>query len=175
MRKTLMAGLIAATLLPVAAQAQYSPITPRERNELRRDRQDIREERRDLDRAYRSGDPRAIRGERRDLVDARRDYRETYREARTDWGRDDWRAYRNQNRNLYRGGGWRSDYGYQSFRPGVRIGVGYYSPRYVVAEPWRYRLPRAGFSQRWVRHYNDVILVDTRRGIVVDIIRGFYF
>ena len=137
MRRTLIAGLIAATLMPVAAQAQYSPITPRERNEIRRDRQDVREERRDLDRAIRSGDPRAIREERRDLREERRDLRETRYDARTDFGRDDWRAYRNQNRGLYRGGGWRSDYGYQNFRPGARIGGGYYAPRYVIAEPWR--------------------------------------
>ena len=155
MRKTILAGLIAATLVPVAAIAQ-SPITPSERRELRRDRQDIREE-------------------RRDVRDARQEYRRDYREARRDWGRDDWRAYRNQNRNLYRGGGWRSDYRYQPFRPGIRINTGYYGSRYLIADPWRYRLPRPGFNQRWVRHYNDVILVDTRRGIVIDVIRGIFF
>ncbi len=174
MRKTILAGLIAATLVPVAAIAQ-SPITPSERRELRRDRQDIREERRELQDARRFGDRRDIREERRDVRDARQEYRQDYREARRDWGRDDWRAYRNQNRNLYRGGGWRSDYRYQAFRPGLRIGNGYYGTRYVIADPWRYRLPRPGFNQRWVRHYNDVILVDTRRGIVIDVIRGIFF
>ena len=170
MRKTILAGLIAATLVPVAAIAQ-SPITPSERRELRRDRQDIREERRELQDARRFGDRRDIREERRDVRDARKEYRE----ARRDWGRGDWRAYRNQNRNLYRGGSWRSDYRYQAFRPGLRIGNGYYSSRYLIADPWRYRLPRPGFNQRWVRHYNDVILVDTRRGIIIDVIRGIFF
>lgn len=174
MRQTILAGLIAATLVPVAAVAQ-SPITPFERRELRRDRQDIREERRELQDARRFGDRRDIREERRDVRDARQEYRRDYREARRDWGRDDWRAYRNQNRNLYRGGVWRSDYRYQAFRPGLRIGNGYYSSRYLIADPWRYRLPRPGYNQRWVRHYNDVILVDTRRGIVIDVIRGIFF
>jgi len=174
MRKTILAGLIAATLVPVAAVAQ-SPITPSERRELRRDRQDIREERRDLQDARRTGDRRNIREQRRDVRDARQEYRQDYREARRDWGRDDWRAYRNQNRNVYRGGVWRSDYRYQTFRPGLRINTGYYGSRYLIADPWRYRLPRPGFNQRWVRHYNDVILVDTRRGIVIDVIRGLFF
>lgn len=175
MRKTIIAGLLAATLTPVAAQAQYSPITPSERRELRRDREDIRDERRDLNRAYRQGDPREIREERRELRGAQREYREDRRDARTDWGRDDWRAYRNGNRNLYRGSSWRSDNRYQTFRPGIRIGVGYYSPRYYVNDYGRYRLPRPGYNQRWVRHYNDVLLVDVRSGYVVNVLRNFYW
>jgi Ni/Co efflux regulator RcnB len=175
MRKTIIAGLLAAALTPVAAQAQYSPITPSERRELRREREDVREERRELDRAYRSGNPDRIREERRDLRDARRDYREEYREARRDWGRDDWRYARNQNRELYRGYGWRSPYRYQTFRPGVRLNFGYYQPRYQINDYGRYRLPRPGWNQRWVRHYNDVLLVDVRSGYVVDVIRNFYW
>ena len=161
--KAMLAGLIAATLVPVAAQAQVSPS---ERRELRRDRQDIRQERRDVDRAYRGGDPREIRQEQRELRGARQEFREDRRDAYRDgnWSRDDWCQYRNSNRDLYRGNNWRSDYCYQSFRPGLRIGVGYYSPRYYVNDYNRYRLPRPGFNQRWVRHYNDVLLIDTRRG-----------
>jgi Ni/Co efflux regulator RcnB len=172
MRKTIIAGLIAATLVPVAAQAQ---ITPSERRELQRDRQDIRQEQRDVNRAYRSGDPREVRQEQRELRGARQEYREDRRDAVRDFGRDDWRQYRNQNRNLYRGYGWRSDYRYQAFRPGIRIGIGYYAPRYYVNDYARYRLPRPGFNQRWVRHYNDVLLIDIRSGYVIDVYRNFYW
>lgn len=173
MRKLMMAGLMAATLVPVAAQAQY--IDRGEARELRRDRQDIREERRELDRAYRSGDPQRIRNERGDLREARQEYREEFREARRDYGRNDWRSYRYSNRELYRGGRWNSPYRYRSFSPGVRIGVGYYQPRYYVNDYGRYRLPRPGYNQRWVRHYNDVLLIDVRSGFVRDVIRGFYW
>jgi Ni/Co efflux regulator RcnB len=173
MRKFLIAGLMVSALLPAAAQAQY--IDRGERAELRRDRAEIRDERRDLDRAYRYGDRDDIREERGELRDARREYRQDYRDARRDYGRNEWRGYRDQNRNLYRGSGWRSDYRYQSFRPGVRIGIGYYAPRYQVNDYYRYRLPRPGYNQRWVRHYNDVLLIDVRRGYVVDVIRGFYW
>jgi Ni/Co efflux regulator RcnB len=173
MRKFIIAGLMATSLLPAAAQAQR--FDRGERAELRGDRRDIREERRDLNQAYRYGDRRDIRNERGDLRDARREYRQDYHQASRDWGRNDWRGYRDGNRDLYRGGGWRSDNRYQSFRPGVRIGIGFYQPRYQINDYGRYRLPRPGWNQRWVRHYNDVLLVDVRSGYVVDVIRNFYW
>ena len=115
MRKLITAGLMAASLLPVAAQAQY--IDRGEARELRRDRQDIREERRDLNRAYRYGDRRDIREERGDLREARQEFREDRRDALRDgnrnWGRNDWRGYRSTHRDIYHGGNWRSDYRYR--------------------------------------------------------------
>lgn len=175
MRKFIIAGLMATTLVPVAAQAQ---ISPRERHELRGDRRDIRQERRDLQDARRNGDQRDVRQERRELQGARQEYREDRRDAVRDgrnWGRNDWRGYRDTNRSIYRGGNWNSSYRYQTFRPGVRIGVGYFAPRYYINDYGRYRLPRPGYNQRWVRHYNDVLLVDVRRGYVIDVIRNFYW
>ena len=61
------------------------------------------------------------------------------------------------------------------FRPGLTVRPIYYSPRYIVADPWRYRLPRANGNLRWVRHYDDVLLVNIRTGRIVDVIRGFYW
>ena len=177
MRKLILAGLVAATLAPVAAEAQW--VDRGERGELRGDRRDIREERRDLNHAYRSGDPRAVREERRDVRGARQDYREDRRDAYRDrdhtWGRNDWRGYRDHDRDLYRRGEWRSDYRYRYFAPGVRLGVGYYSPRYYVNDYQRYRLPRPAYNQRWIRNYDDLLLVDIRSGYVVDVIRNFYW
>ena len=51
--KFLTAGLIAAMMIPAAAQAQTG--------ELRRDRQDIRQDQRDLRNAQRYGDHRDVR------------------------------------------------------------------------------------------------------------------
>jgi Ni/Co efflux regulator RcnB len=168
MRKLIIGALIAAVALPGMANAQS-------RGELRRDRQDIREEQRDLRRAYRSGDRGDIREERRDLREARREYREDLNDRNRRWGRDDWRGWRNTNRNLYRGGRWSAPFRYNAWRPGVRIAPSYFGQRYWIADPWRYRLPPARYGQRWIRHYNDVVLVDHRRGIVIDVIRGFYW
>ena len=176
MRKFIIAGLMAATLSPMAAQAQR--IDRSERNELRGDRRDIREERRDVRDAYRNGDRRDVRQERRELQGARQELRDDRRDALRDggrnWGRNDWRGYRDSNRDLYRGGNWRSGYAYRYFAPGVRITSGYYAPRYYINDYSRYRLPNPGYNQRWVRNYRDVLLVDIRNGRVIDVIRNFY-
>lgn len=165
MRKLVIFGLMAAAVMPVAAQAQS-------RGEIARDRHDVREERRDLDRAYRSGDPRAIHEERRELHDARRELHEDERSRR--WSRDDWRVYRESNRALYARGGWHAPFRYSAFRPGVRIAPAYWDRRYVIGDPWRYHLPPARGYERWVRHYDDVLLIDARRGVVIDVYRGFF-
>lgn len=169
MRKLILAGLIAATVMPAAAASAQSNA------ELNRDRRDIRNERQDLRDAYRHGDRHDVREERRDLRDARQEYREDLRDRDRQWRRDDWRGWREHNRPLYAGGNWRAPFRYTSFRPGVRIAPAYYGRGYWIAEPWRYHLPRTVGNQRWVRHYNDLLLIDTRRGYVVDVIRNFYW
>lgn len=169
MRKLIIGALMAATVLPSAGMAQS-------RGELRRDRQDIREEQRDVDRAIRRGEsPREVREQVRDVREARQEYREDRRDRNRNWGRNDWREYRQTNRAIYARGTWRAPWRYTAFRPGLRIRPAYYSQRYWISDPWRYRLPATTGYQRWVRNYDDLMLVDTRRGIVIDVIRGFYF
>ena len=169
MRKIILAALAATIALPVPA----APAMAQSVRELRRDRQDIRAERRDYRQALRHGDRRDIRNERRDLNRARREYRDDLRGRA--WGRNDWRAYRQGHRNLYARGNWNAPFRYQAFRPGVAIGRPYYAQRYWIADPGRYRLPPARGYQRWVRHYNDALLIDQRRGRVIDVIRNFYW
>ncbi len=168
MRKLIIMGLMAATMLPAAASAQSQ-------REVRESRQDLREEQRDLNRAYRYGDARDIRREQRDVREARQELREDRFDRDRAWGRNDWRGYRNNHRGLYGRGNWNAPFRYNNFRAGVRIAPGFYGSRYFIADPWRYRLPPARGYNRWVRHYNDVLLVDTRRGIVLDVNRGFFF
>lgn len=168
MRKLIILGLIAASILPATAAPAQS------RGEIRRDRQEVREERGELRDARRFGDRQDIRRERRDVRDARRELVED-RQDRRDWRGDDWRGYRQANRHIYSRGHWRAPFAYRTFRPGLTIGVNYYSPNYFISDPYRYRLPYARPGLRWVRHYDDVLLVDVRRGIVVDVIRNFYW
>ena len=168
MRTYILSALIAAVALPGMASAQ----SQREVNDSRRE---LRQEQRDLRQAYRSGDRREIRDQRSDVRDARRELREDRRDRDRKWGRDDWRGYRNSNRNVYARGNWNAPFRYTQFRSGIRIAPNYYGSRYYINDPWRYRLPTPGYNQRWVRHYNDVLLVDVRRGIVVDVIRSFYW
>jgi Ni/Co efflux regulator RcnB len=172
-KKIITAALLAAVATP--AVASPTAASAQSNRELRRDRQDIREEHRELNRAYRSGSRNDIRDERRDLREAHREYREDLQDRNRRWRDNDWRDYRTRNRTVYARGSWRAPFGYTRFRSGVRIAPSYWGSRYVIADPWRYRLPPAGRYQRWVRHYDDVLLIDTRRGTVVRVLSGFYW
>ena len=172
MRKLIITALLAATAFPAVASAQSQ-------REVRDDRRDLRQEQRQLNDARARGDRRDVRDERRDVRDARQELREDVRDRNRaqnrNWGRNDWRGYRDTNRSVYARGNWNAPFRYTAFRTGVRIAPSYYGSRYYIADPWRYRLPNPGFNQRWVRHYNDVLLIDVRRGVVIDVIRNFYW
>lgn len=168
MRKLVTTALLAAVALPAAAQAQSY-------GEVRHDRREVRQDQREVDRDVARGDYREAREDAREYREDRRELRDDVADRNRRWAREDWRAYRNQRRDLYARGAWNAPFRYNVFRPGVRIEPIYYGPRFVIADPWRYHLPPARAYTRWVRHYNDVLLVDYRRGIVLDVIRNFYF
>jgi Ni/Co efflux regulator RcnB len=143
------------------------------RLERRNDRRDARIERRD--------DIRDARIERRD---DRRDARIERRADRRDWNRDwrqdrryDWQRYRYANRNIYRIGTYYAPFrhSYSRFSAGYRLGAPFYANRYWIADPWQYRLPAAYAGTRWVRYYDDVLLVDLYTGEVVDVIYDFFW
>ena len=93
--------------------------------------------------------------------------------------RYDWQRYRQSNRGLFRGSryyaprGW--GYGYQRFGIGISLFSGLYASNYWINDPWAYRLPPAYGSYRWVRYYDDALLVDVRSGYVVDVIHDFFW
>ena len=92
--------------------------------------------------------------------------------------RYNWRGHREQNRNYYRPGRYYAPYrdrSYSRISIGFSLGSGYYGSRYWINDPWQYRLPAAYGSYRWVRYYDDVLLVDLRNGRVVDVIRDFFW
>lgn len=148
--KFLTAGLIAAMIIPAAAQAQTG--------ELRRDRQDIRKEQRDLNHAQRYGDRGDVRDARGDLRDAKREYREDVR----DWRRDG--RYQN----------YRAPFAYHQFGVGAQLRPNYYAPGYRLGWDSRWGVPRAGRNLTYVRHYNDLLLVNERTGRVVKVYRNHF-
>jgi Ni/Co efflux regulator RcnB len=148
--KFLTAGLIAAMMVPAMAQAQTG--------ELRRDRQEVREQKRDVRQAVRHGDRGDVRDQRRDLRDARQEYREDKR----DWHSD--KRYQN----------YRAPFKYQQFRVGATLRSNYYAPAYRPAWDSRWGVPRAGRNLTYVRHYNDLLLVNARNGKVVKIYRNHF-
>ncbi|TKD52926.1 RcnB family protein [Sphingomonas baiyangensis] len=173
MRKFVLTALMAAVAMPAVAIPTVA--SAQSQREVRESRRDLREERRELRQAQRFGDRRDVRREARDVRQAQRELRRDVNDRNRRWARNDWRDYRNGNRALYARGNWRAPFRYNQFRAGTRIAPTYYGQRYWINDPWRYRLPPVARNQRWVRHYNDVILVDYRRGRVVDVIRGFYW
>lgn len=171
-----------APQIPVAPRAvavgEPNPSTPRaqhDRWEERRDgRHDWREDRRD---------------DRHDWRDTRRDDRRDWRNSHDgdrnwsrDWRRDrryDWYNYRHHYRDHYRIGrydaprGWH--HGYRRFSVGIHLNGLLFSNRYWIDDPYRYRLPPAYGPLRWVRYYDDVLLIDIRNGYVVDVIHDFFW
>jgi len=99
---------------------------------------------------------------------------------RGDWRNDrryDWRRHRSRYSSLFNFGFYRDPFGwgYQPFSIGWRMWPSYYSHSYWLNDPWQYRLPYAPAGYRWIRYYNDAILVDTWDGQVVDVIRNFFW
>ena len=89
----------------------------------------------------------------------------------------DWYNWRKRHRSLFHLGfyydpfGW----GYMPYSIGWRLWPSFYSSRYWIDDAWRYRLPYAPPGYRWVRYWNDAILVDTWNGQVVDVIHNFFW
>lgn len=97
-----------------------------------------------------------------------------------DWRRDrryDWQDWRDRNRSIFRGPRFYAPYGYsyQRFGIGIYLDDIFFGSRYRISDPWTYRLPPAQWPYQWVRYYDDVLLVDTRDGYVVDVIYDFFW
>ncbi|HTN13532.1 MAG TPA: RcnB family protein [Sphingomonadaceae bacterium] len=106
-----------------------------------------------------------------------RDHRNWDRKWRSD-RRYDWRDYRTSHRHIYRVGRYYAPYRNYYYRPlsiGIFLDSLFYSNRYLISDPYYYRLPPAYGSYRWVRYYDDALLVDIYSGEVVDVIHGFFW
>ena len=118
----------------------------------------------------------------RDIADGRVNDRDRHHDR--DWSRDwrkdrryDWSNYRNRYGSLYRLGRYHDPYGwgYRRFSIGFNIWPSYYGSNYWLGDPWMYRLPPAYGPYRWVRYYDDAILVNVYTGFVVDVIHNFFW
>jgi hypothetical protein len=98
----------------------------------------------------------------------------------TNWRHNDrynWRDYRNRHRSTFHVGLYYDPFGwnYRPYQIGWRLWPSYYSNRYLINDPYSYRLPYAPPGTTWVRYWNDAILVDTFSGEVIDVIRDFFW
>jgi len=150
-------------------------------------------ERRNQEQGARDGrrgdDRRDWRNDRRDWRtdnhNDRRDWRDGRRDRRSNWDRSwrndrryDWQRWRYSNRNIFHIGPYYSPYrgyGYSRFSIGLFLEPLFFSRNYWIGNPWQYRLPPAYPGTQWVRYYNDVLLVDTYSGEVLDVIHNFFY
>jgi hypothetical protein len=98
------------------------------------------------------------------------------------WRQDnryDWQSWRNTHRSYYRAGQYRTPYGYHGgyrrWGIGVRIDPIFFGQDYWIDNPDYYRLPPAYGDYRWVRYYNDALLIDVYSGTVMDEIPNFFW
>lgn len=106
-----------------------------------------------------------------------RDSRQWDRSWRND-NRYDWQRYRATNRNVYHVGRYYAPYRNYSYR---RLSIGFaldplfFGQDYWIGDPGYYRLPAVYGPYRWVRYYDDALLVDIYSGEVVDVIYDFFW
>jgi hypothetical protein len=147
-------------------------------------RVDQRQDRYQQQNAYRSGYRDGVRTD--NYRDSRygNDYRydgRNYQRWSNDWRRDNrynWYGYRNANRNVFRLGTYYSPYrNYRYSRVGIGFTLGslFYGNNYWINDPWQYRLPPAYGPYRWIRYYDDALLVNVYTGQVADVIHDFFW
>lgn len=100
------------------------------------------------------------------------------------WSRDwrnnnryNWYNYRSRYGSLYRLGRYYDPYGYgyRRFTIGYNLWPSYYGSSFWLNDPWHYRLPPAYGPYRWVRYYDDALLVNIYTGEVVDVEYNFFW
>ena len=84
---------------------------------------------------------------------------------RHDWRRHDWDRHRDRDHWRHRG----------RVYVGYRLPSIYYGPQYYVSDYRHYGLRYPGRHLRWIRYGGDLLLVDVRRGIVVQVIPGRFY
>jgi len=98
----------------------------------------------------------------------------------SNWRHDsryDWQNYRHHHRSIFHLGFYYDPFGwdYSPFQIGWRLWPNYYSSNFWINDPYYYRLPYAPPGTRWIRYYDDAILVDMWSGQVVDVIYDFFW
>jgi len=98
------------------------------------------------------------------------------------WRQDqryNWQGYRDSHRDAYRVGRYRPPsgygWGYRRYGIGAALEAGFFSQDYWIGNPGYYRLPPAYGPYRWVRYYNDALLVNVYNGQIADEIPDFFF
>ena len=98
----------------------------------------------------------------------------------TSWRHDsryDWRKWRKHHHSHFHLGFYYDPFGWDYFRYGIgwRLWPNYYRSSFWLNDPWQYRLPPAYGPYRWIRYFNDALLVNIYTGQVVDVEYNFFW
>lgn len=98
----------------------------------------------------------------------------------TSWRNDhryDWQNWRRHHRSSFRLGFYYDPFGWDYLRYGVgwRMWPSYYRSSFWLNDPWQYRLPPVYGPYRWIRYFDDALLVNIYTGEVVDIEYDFFW
>lgn len=123
-----------------------------------------------------------VRGDQWRGKDRRQDARGDRGSWNRGWRQDnryDWNRRRQYDRNAfhlpryYAPSGW--NYGYRRFTIGITLKAGLFNRTYWIDDADYYGLPEAYGPYRWVRYYNDALLVDVYSGQVVDTVYDIFW
>ena len=103
-----------------------------------------------------------------------------------DWNRGwrgdqryNWQGYRDGHRDSYHVDRYRPPYGYgfgyRRYGIGFQLDAGFFGQQYWIGDPGYYHLPPAYGPYRWVRYYNDALLVNIYNGMIADEIPDFFW
>jgi len=154
----LLVALAAAALAPSIAGAQTAGEVRRSQREVTRDQREVN---RDLARG--------------DFQEAREDARETRRDRRE--VREDWRDYRRSHRSVYQRPAYVAPrgYRYRQVAVGTTLNRAFWGSRYRIGNYNTYRLTYPGRDRMYVRHGNDVLLIDAHNGRVIRVYNRFFY
>lgn len=161
----------------VAEQQRWQGDRSGQRDRNRYDRSGQWDGRRDGQWNSQSGQYRSRSGQ----WDRNRNYSGHSRNWNRGWRNDNrynWQHYRNSHRSIFSSGRYYAPYRgyrYQRFSIGLFLEPLFYSSNYWISDPYQYRLPPAYPGTMWVRYYDDVLLVDTYSGEVIDVIYDFFW
>ena len=102
------------------------------------------------------------------------------RQWTTHWRNDhryDWQNWRRHHHSSFHLGYYYDPFGWDYMRYGVgwRLWPSYYRNSFWLNDPWQYRLPPAYGPFRWIRYYDDALLVNIYTGEVVDVVYDFFW
>ena len=109
---------------------------------------------------------------------------ESRRPRETNWStgwrsdrRYDWASWRSRHRSIFNVGDYYDPFGwgYRRYSVGRRLWPAYYADPFWIQDPYYFRLPYAPAGYRWVRYYNDAVLIDTWDGRVADVVHNFFW